>query len=470
MNLDISKAASWSEFVFSQCHFNDKRLTKRLIQIGNQLSLHSGSSLLTSCEGDGSKIEGSYRLLRNKRVSAAEIGMGGYKASASLARDCSVVLALEDSTSLSYSHEVRKELGHTGRHKEAYARGFMVHSTLLVDGVSERTLGLVAQERWCRDESNYGMSQERKKKRYEEKESRKWEQNTVHLEHLLEDHLSSVISVCDREADIYEYLHYKCSQNQRFLVRAQHNRLLKSNTTYLFDELKQGASLGHYTMDSAQKGGRKKRQAHLEVKSVVVTLTPPRRQVKGLIELTPLTVTALLVQELNTDSQDPLEWILLTSEPVTDLNEARTIIRYYELRWRIEDFHKAWKSGVGAEKQRMQSRDNLEKMVVILSFIAVRLIQLKEHFQVQNTSCAIQQHDMPCNNLLSDIEWNILWKAVEKKELPETIPSAAWAYKAIATLGGWNDSKKTGKAAWATVWYGLFRLRERVEGYMAAAS
>lgn len=29
------------------------------------------------------------------------------------------------------------------------------------------------------------------------------------------------------------------------------------------------------------------------------------------------------------------------------------------MRWRIEDFHKAWTSGAGVEEQRMQSIENL---------------------------------------------------------------------------------------------------------------
>jgi hypothetical protein len=472
MELAIENAQSWSEFVFSQCDFKDKRLTKRLIQIGKQLSLHTGGSLLSSCEGDESKIEGSYRLLRNKRVLAKDIGLGGYKASVNLAKRASVVLAIEDSTTLSYSHEVRKELGLTGRYKQAYQRGYIVHSTLLVDAEKERTLGLVAQERWCREESSYGKSRERKKISYESKESVKWENNTLHLETLLEEHLSSVISVCDREADIYEYLHYKCLLEQRFLVRAKHNRLLKINNSnsYLFEELKQTKSLGTYKVLIAQKGGRKKRQALIELKALQVTLTPPKRQVEGLEELTPITLNALLAQEINTDSEEPLQWILLTSEPITCFEEARKLTRYYELRWKIEDFHKAWKSGVGAEDQRMQSAENLEKMVVILSFVAVRLLQLKEHFEQQGLIIPSEVEQVPCNILLSDIEWKILWKAIEKKDLPKTIPSAAWAYKAIAKLGGWSDSKRTGKAAWATVWKGFFRLRERLEGYLVAVS
>ena len=71
-------------------------------------------------------------------------------------------------------------------------------------------------------------------------------------------------------------------------------------------------------------------------------------------------------------------WILLTTETVKTFEDCRTVLRFYELRWRIEEFHKAWKTGAGVERQRMQSADNLERMAVILMFVAVRLIQIRE--------------------------------------------------------------------------------------------
>lgn len=138
------------------------------------------------------------------------------------------------------------------------------------------------------------------------------------------------------------------------------------------------------------------------------------------------------------------------------------------MRWGIEDFHKAWKSGAGAEDQRMQSIENLEKMIVILSFVAIRLLQLKEYFEYP-TTLDINDNATSCDELLTNSEWKVLWNSVEKKSLPEKIPTAAWAYKAIAKLGGWTDSKRTGKAAWSTIWKGWFRLQERVEGLRIAS-
>jgi len=47
-------------------------------------------------------------------------------------------------------------------------------------------------------------------------------------------------------------------------------------------------------------------------------------------------------------------------------------------------------------------------------------------------------------------------------------PSARWAFLALARLGGFTDTKRTGRPGWATIWHGWFRLQERVEGYRLA--
>ncbi|HDV5710514.1 TPA: IS4 family transposase, partial [Legionella pneumophila] len=62
----------------------------------------------------------------------------------------------------------------------------------------------------------------------------------------------------------------------------------------------------------------------------------------------------------------------------------------------------------------------------------------------------------------------VLLNRADRKSLPQETPPAAWAYKAIAKLGGWTDSKRIGKAAWSTIWKGWYRLQERLEGFRAA--
>lgn len=467
MNIEINDEAMWAETVFGECSLGDKRLTKRLVQMGKQLSNFTGTSLVKSCEGQDSLIEGSYRLLRNERVKADAIAVGGYDSTARIAKDIPLLLAIEDSTTLSYHHDVKKELGPTGPKANARTAGYIVHTTMLMDAEQEKTVGLIAQERWCRDSKAHGKKHKKDDTAYEEKESYKWEKNTHQLEKRLGTKLSNVISVCDREADIYEYIHYKRDNNQRFVVRASHNRQLQNSSERLNEHLLTAKVLGCYTIEIEQKKGRKKRQIEIELKATTITFSPAKAK-SGIKKLPPLTLNVVMAQEKNPGENEVLEWILLTTEAIGSFEEARKITRYYELRWRVEDFHKAWKSGTGVERQRMQSAENLEKMIVILSFVAIRLLQLKEYFEEEKITQHTNDVGVSCDKILQEVEWKVLWKTVEKKELPSTIPSAGWAYKAIAKLGGWNDSKGTGKASWSTIWDGWFRLSERVEGFMLA--
>lgn len=47
----------------------------------------------------------------------------------------------------------------------------------------------------------------------------------------LQEQMPQVISVCDREAGIYEYLQYKRTEKQRFVVRSMQNRHIEEAGT-----------------------------------------------------------------------------------------------------------------------------------------------------------------------------------------------------------------------------------------------
>lgn len=384
-----------------------------------------------------------------------------------MAQASQLLLAIEDTTSLVYGHELSKQLGYTSNKVDAKQKGYQVHSTMLMDGNTEKTLGLISQNRWCRERDKYGKRANRTKRLYEEKESYKWEKNSHELASRLGEKIKDTISICDRDADLYEYIQYKVENNQRFIVRACHDRRLENIEDTLFKHLINASILGGYKIEIAQKAGRKKREVELRLSARRVTLVPPKRYNGEDNRLKSITINIVHAKEKDIKSDDYLEWILLTTERINTFEEARKVTRFYELRWRIEDFHKAWKTGTKVENLRMQSKDNLEKMIVILSFVAIRLLQLKEHFEQDSLSKASDSlHG--CDKLLTEPEWKVLWQTTEKKQIPENPPSAAWAFKAIAKLGGWTNSKRTGKASWATIWDGWFKLNERVQGFLLA--
>jgi len=46
--------------------------------------------------------------------------------------------------------------------------------------------------------------------------------------------IDDVVSVCDREADIYEYLLYKLTTKQRFVVRSMQSRHIEEDDNKLY--------------------------------------------------------------------------------------------------------------------------------------------------------------------------------------------------------------------------------------------
>jgi hypothetical protein len=464
MPVITTNAQDWSENVFGQAKLGDARRTQRLVTVGKMLASHTGRSALAASEGNSALSEGAYRLFRNDAIDVDAIADSGFAATAKRVTNYSELLAVEDTTTLSYAHRVTTELGDMGGKANSQQRGFHVHSVLLVDPLSEDTVGLIAQQRWCRDTAKRGQRHQNKSRAYEEKESYKWQSASEQVVKRLGNTMSRVIAVCDREADVYEYLMYKIDTQQRYIIRACWDRRLEDDTDNLFVSIAQTPPLGEHTITITQRGGahgRAARQVCLTLHSQRVTLQAPKRMGA---KLEPIEVNAVLAQELNPPKgEDSLCWLLLTSEPVDDLMAAQKILHCYSLRWRIEDFHKAWKSGAKVEKQRMQSADNLERVAVILAFIAVRLLQLREGFTATNKKLI-----QPCNVILEEVQWRILWVTTEKEKPPNKVPSQQWAYYAIAKLGGWMDTKGTGRVGWNALWQGWFRLTDRVEAYISS--
>ncbi len=401
--------------------------------------------------------------MRNAEVSAEAIREGGLQSVARAAhQESGVLLALEDTTSLSYSHKAAADLGAIGNRREAGQRGFLVHSILLLATAGERTLGLIEQRHWIRDKNKFGQKHARRHRAYADKESFKWEQASKRMAERLGTAMSRTISVCDRESDVYDYLAYKLDQQQRFVLRARADRSMANTSQCLFDTLEQEAQeLCQYIVAVAQRGGRRARKATLSLRSLRVDLKAPATYAG----VKTLSVNVVLATETDPpEGAEALHWILLTTEPVERAEQAREVMRYYELRWRIEDYHKAWKSGVGVERQRFQSSENLERMLVITAFLAVRLLQLREHLDLLEE----QGKGHSCEPALSREQWQVLWLSREHAPLPRSPPSLHWACLALARMGGFADTKRTGRPGWAAMWHGWARLQQRIEGYRLA--
>ncbi len=450
-----SDTDEWAKSTFGGCELGDRRRTDRVVDFASRLATNPKGSVNEVCGDDTAAAEGAYRLLRNEAVLDKSIDEGPFKKTAEDIAEFETVLAIQDTTTLNYSHQASKELGTIG----GKGRGFVVHSTIAVNASNREVLGLLDQKRWTRKHKRR-RKKTGKKPPYKDRESYKWEAAQRRISSRMKS-TANVINVCDREADINEYLQYQKGNDGRFIIRASVDRCLKGHSRKLWDLLSTEPVLGTGHVRIPQRGlsrakspslnrsARKARQAHVSFRARQVTLFADN----------PITVNAVYVRETHAPTgETPIEWMLLTTEPIDDFEQLKHVVDYYVMRWIIEDFHKAWKSGCGIEERRLQTSNNLLRLAAITAHVAVRLLQIR--------SLAEAHPDAPCDSVLSNTEWRVLFAIRnQKRGIPKKVPSIQWAMTTIAKLAGWRDSKRTGRIGWHTLWKGWSLLQVAVQGW-----
>lgn len=463
--MELDGAAAWAERTFDQCELGDPRRLKRLKLVASRLAENCGKrGLCGPLGGSSAELEGGYRFVENHRVAADAILEGGFMSTLDECGDVGTILALEDTTTLSYPHQIAGS-GDLGGSERSPGHGMWVHSILLVDMVSGATVGLAEQEWWSRPPASRGSRKKRRERLYEEKESFKWQRASEKLTERMGKEMSRVVSVCDREADIYEYLSWKVNRGQHFVVRVSSNRVLKDGLGTLKEEVDSWWPDFEQTIDLAQRGGpqgRVKRKVVLSVSAFAVELKPPTHGA-GRSHLQPLTLNVVqAVEERPKAGKKPVHWILYTTEPIQTRREIEWLLEAYRKRWQIEEFHKSWKTGCKVEELRLRSADNIKRAATILAFVAVRLLQLRHS--------AEQHPERPCSTRMSTDEWQCLWIAVEKSKVPDAPPTIAWAHEAIVRLAGSYSSKNKSRVGWLKFWTGWQRFQDILSGWMLMKS
>jgi len=287
----------------------------------------------------------------------------------------------------------------------------------------------------------------------EEKESYRWLQAFEQTLALAPSDVQ-VVTVCDREADIYEMFVLAQEKEADLLVRASSNRrLAEQEVDKLWAKVEQQALAGHLTVRIAKNQKQEAREATLSVRFTQVRLKPPWRP-NGK-KLPPVTLNAILVREDHPpdDVDEPIEWLLLINLPVNDFEAALQVIQWYCCRWQIEVYHKVIKSGCRVEDCRLQTADRLQSYIALMSVIAWRLHWL--------TYINRADPDLPCTVALSAVEWQALYMRIHNStSLPESPPTVHQAVRWIAQLGGFLGRKRDGEPGITVIWRGWQRLQD----------
>ena len=102
------------------------------------------------------------------------------------------------------------------------------------------------------------------------------------------------------------------------------------------------------------KTKRKERLAEVSLHYERIELTPSASEFK---DREPLALWCVHVREDHPpDNAKALEWFLLTTLPVQSREDAERMLRWYALRWRIEDWHRVIKSGCRVERLAVRPR------------------------------------------------------------------------------------------------------------------
>lgn len=264
------------------------------------------------------------------------------------------------------------------------------------------------------------------------------------------------IRVCDRGADIYDFMHECTEHNQGYVVRSAQNRRLDNSQFLLFEAVGQAPSMGSFNLDLRSRPGRKARTACLQVSSLEVTLASVPGKGRRGYGLPPVTCTVVRVWEELPGDDKPLEWILLTDRTCPDFETALETALMYSTRWVIEEFHKCLKTGMGAERLQLHTAARLFAAVAIMSVTALRLVDLRERSRLIGEAEA--NH---CG--LGKIQLKVLERWREKPLL--SVNDVAMA---LGRLGGHMNRKADGMPGFLTLWKGYRKLTAMVDGYLLA--
>lgn len=470
--LDEMEAQAWPEREFGGAPLGDKRLSKRLVQSASRLAEKPMASFSGAAGGELAMLKGYYRLIDQPDESAVtmeNILLPHREQTVRRMKAHQTILCIQDGSKLDYNGASQcTGLDVIGANQTgAKSLGLNLHSTLVV---TDEGLPLGVLRSQCRtppapeqDERKPGDPPSTQKK------TCNWllglrdcEAVAAEMPH------TRVIQVMDREADFFELFDewQHGPQRTHLLVRAQHNRRTTEDLD-LFDgvratepRLRVQLHIGRQSArpkKSKQKARpeRAERMAEMALRYQRVELRPPRAHRDN--EPIPLWIVHIAEESPPTGVQ-PIEWLLLTTMEVTSPEQAERLVRYYCLRWRIEDWHRVLKTGCRIEDLRNETAERLERAIAIYLVIAWHVMLM--------TLLGREVPNLPPEVLFSDIELEVLGAfANSRRDLkpPTTLQEAV---NLVGRLGGHLGRKNDPPPGHQAIWIGYSELRPMCVGYL----
>jgi hypothetical protein len=448
----------------------DERLNARRDRILQVLERHPDAGFPDACASDAD-AEGLYRFLRNPRISLEAVLEPHVRATADRCRAIGETLVIHDTTENVFPGEKSREgLTVLGPRRH----GFWLHTALAVSADGLRApLGVLALAPFVRHTDPTRVAKPHWRERFNDphRESRRWAEGVTAVRTRLGPEVTP-IHVMDREGDNYELLAHLIQHADRFVVRLNYDRQLIAERTDAPATL--NAAMPReilcecpVTVSARQVGARPRplvkrrparptRVATVRFAASAVTLKRPRDHRHPLAAS--LAVNVVYASEADPPAGEaPLEWRLVTTEPIDTAEQVLRIVEWYRTRWLIEEFFKCLKTGCAYEKRQLESLHTLLVALALLAPIAWQLLLMRH--------LAREVPDVRATVALTNQQIAILRATPVGRQLAAT-PSIRDALLALARLGG--HLRQNGEPGWLVLTRGMQKLLWMETGWSAA--
>lgn len=419
---------------------------------------------------DDAELQGFYGLVENDKVDHRELIAAHARASRARIEDEAFgqqILVVHDTTSFEFGGASEREgLGWLSREKQ----GFFAHIALALsaDGTA-RPFGVVGMSTFMR-ERHLPMS-ERAERKHDgkrsvldpERESLRWGALVDETGQLLRGR-AIAIHITDREADSYEYLSGRVMQTQRFVARVREfNRpvmlasdpdgaktklhLVAESAVPVAERPAKISRRPRSALPAARKAhpARKERVARLEFAAERLRIPRPKHLCDPMPEFIDVNLVHVREPEPPPDTE-PVEWLLLTSEPIGTPDEILRVVDHYRARWTIEELNKAIKTGCEYEKRQLETGRALLVALALCIPVACQMLELRHQSRANPNG--------PATIVLSEQRLAAL-RTIARKPLTAS-PTVREVFFAIAALGG--HLSRNGPPGWHTLRRGLDHL------------
>lgn len=433
---------------------------------------------------DTSELEATYRFFGSKSVSLERLMEPHIEQTLDRChRLQGETLCIHDTSTFIFDGE-RKGLGFVNKNNH----GFLGHFSLVVSRSqgpdTPVPLGVVALKTWVRTEFRDDKDTPQHKLRESlDCESIRWleavekvEERFARKVEKLSSGLTSPIHVMDREGDIYDSLSTMVAKGYRCVVRALNNRRIKSDdpeTRVLFDALdglpmKFQQTIAVTTRTGSKLPDQRKTHPPRNARAATVCVTAKaiilERSRNSPSHYPPTTsVNVVHVFEPNSpESEEPVEWILYTTEPIDTDEQIQNVIDIYRQRWLIEEFFKAIKTGCSYEQRQLGTYHALRNALAMTLPLAWEMLLLRVQSRAENSPLAATlidplrleildahsqqtKHPLPKKPTLRDVAYAVAWLGghIRRNGPPGWIVLRRGYDQLLALETGWILSRKT---------------------------